>query len=189
MNFFESEVERTVAALKCGEVILYPTDTIWGIGCDATLEQAVEAVFEVKDRPQSKSLIVLLSDVEQLNDYVENVPQQAIDLMAHSDRPLSVVFEKSKNLARGISADGSVCIRVCGNSFCKAVIRRLGHPITSTSANVSGEPSAANFCDVSQTIKSRVSYIVDLCRNEITNSSPSRIIKMHDDGTYDVVRP
>ena len=188
MNFFYSEVERTVEVLKHEKVILYPTDTIWGIGCDATSELAVEKVFEVKDRPQSKSLIVLLSRVEQLDDYVEYVPENVYDIIRQSQRPLSVIFPKSKNLAKGISADGSVCIRVCNNEFCKAVIENLGHPITSTSANVSGAPSAPNFADVSPTILSRIDYAVNMYRDLKTNALPSRIIKIHNDGSYDIIR-
>jgi len=188
MSFTDDEVERTVEFLKRDKVVVYPTDTIWGLGCDAVSEKAVDRVFEVKGRPKSKSLIVLLSDVEQLFGYVEDVSRAAVDVIESSEIPLSVIFPKSKSLAKGLSDDGSVCVRVTGNAFCKAVIRRLGHPLTSTSANISGQPSPASFADISPDILSRADYVVGFGHDVKVTARPSRIIRMRDDGTYEIIR-
>lgn len=188
MLFADDEVERTVEFLKQDKVVVYPTDTIWGLGCDAVSEKAVDRVFEIKGRPKSKSLIVLLSDVEQLFEYVEDFCPAAVDVIRSSDMPLSVIFPKSKSLAKGISDDGSVCVRVTGNAFCKAVINRLGHPVTSTSANISGEPSPASFADISHEIIARADYVVGFGHEDKTAARPSRIIRMNADGTYEIVR-
>ena len=185
---FEEEVERTVAVLKAGKTILYPTDTIWGVGCDATNSRACDRVYEVKKRPASKSLIVLVDTAERLKDYVVNVPAIAYDLIAHSTNPLSVVYAQSKNLARNISSDRSVCIRVVDNDFCKEVIRRLGKPITSTSANLSGQPTAMTFGDISEEIKNSVDYVVQLYHDSFAKPKCSTIIKLNEDNTFEILR-
>jgi len=185
---FEQEVERTVAVLKAGKTILYPTDTIWGVGCDATSSRACDRVYEVKKRPASKSLIVLVDTVERLKDYVVNVPPIAYDLIAHATNPLSVVYAQSKNLARNISSDKSVCIRVVDNDFCKEVIRRLGKPITSTSANLSGQPTAMTFGDISEEIKNSVDYVVQLYHDSFAKPKCSTIIKLNEDNTFEILR-
>lgn len=188
MNTFEEEVERTVAALKEGKTILYPTDTIWGIGCDATNSKACDKVYEVKGRPANKSLIILVDSAERLKDYVVEVPAIANDLIKHASNPLSIVFEESKNLAKSVSADKSVCIRVVQNDFCKEVIRRLGSPITSTSANLSGQPSAITFGEISEEIKQRVDYTVQLYHDTFGKPKSSTIIKLNSDNTFDILR-
>lgn len=185
---FEQEVERTVAALKAGKTILYPTDTIWGVGCDATNSRACDRVFEVKQRPASKSLIVLVDAAERLKDYVVNVPAIAYDLIAHTTNPLSIVFAQSKNLARNISADKSVCIRVVDNEFCKEVIRRLGKPITSTSANLSGQPTAMIYNNISEEIKKAVDYEVQLYHDSFCKPKSSTIIRLNEDNTFEILR-
>ena len=185
---FEEEVERTVAVLKAGKTILYPTDTIWGVGCDATNSRACDRVYEVKQRPASKSLIILVDSAERLKDYVVDVPPIAYDLIAHATNPLSVVYAQSKNLARNISADHSVCIRVVDNEFCKEVIRRLGKPITSTSANLSGQPSAMTFADISEEIKNSVDYVVQLYHDSFAKPKCSTIIKLNEDNTFEILR-
>ena len=185
---FEQEVERTVAVLKAGKTILYPTDTIWGVGCDATNSRACDRVYEVKQRPASKSLIVLVDTAERLKDYVVNVPAIAYDLIAHSTNPLSVVYAQSKNLAKNISADHSVCIRVVDNDFCKEVIRRLGKPITSTSANLTGQPSSMIFSDICDEIKNSVDYVVQLYHDSFCKPKSSTIIKLNEDNTFEILR-
>ena len=187
-KLFEQEVERTVAVLKAGKTILYPTDTIWGVGCDATNSRACDRVYEVKQRPSSKSLIVLVDTAERLKDYVVNVPAIAYDLIAHTTNPLSVVYAQSKNLAKNISSDHSVCIRVVDNDFCKEVIRRLGKPITSTSANLSGQPSAMTFGDISEEIKKSVDYVVQLYHDSFAKPKCSTIIKLNEDNTFEILR-
>jgi len=185
---FEEEVKRTVAMLKAGKTILYPTDTIWGVGCDATNSRACDRVYEVKQRPASKSLIILVDSAERLKDYVVDVPPIAYDLIAHTTNPLSIVYAQSKNLAKNISADHSVCIRVVDNEFCKEVIRRLGKPITSTSANLSGQPSAMTYADISEEIKNSVDYVVQLYHDSFAKPKCSTIIKLNEDNTFDILR-
>ena len=185
---FIEEVERTVAALKAGKTILYPTDTIWGVGCDATNSRACDRVYEVKKRPANKSLIILVDSTERLKDYVVNVPPIAYDLIAHTTNPLSIVFAQSKNLAKNISSDKSVCIRVVDNDFCKEVIRRLGKPITSTSANLSGQPSAMTFSDISEELKNSVDYVVQLYHDSFAKPKCSTIIKLNEDNTFEILR-
>ena len=187
-KLFEEEVERTVAVLKAGKTILYPTDTIWGVGCDATSSRACDRVYEVKQRPASKSLIVLVDTAERLKDYVVNVPPIAYDLIAHATNPLSVVYAQSKNLAKNISADKSVCIRVVNNDFCKEVIRRLGKPITSTSANLSGQPTPLTYNDITEEMKQSVDYTVQLYHDILERPKSSTIIRLFDDNTFEIVR-
>ena len=185
---FEEEIDRTVSVLKAGKTILYPTDTIWGGGCDATNSKACDLVYEVKQRPASKSLIVLVDTAERLKDYVVDVPAIAYDLIAHASNPLSIVYSQSKNLAKNISADKSVCIRVVDNEFCKEVIRRFGKPITSTSANLSGQPSAMTFGDISEEIKNAVDYVVQLYHDSFAKPKCSTIIKLNADNTFEILR-
>ena len=187
-TIFEKEVERTVSILKAGRTILYPTDTIWGVGCDATNSKACERVYEVKQRPANKSLIVLVDTAERLKDYVTNVPPIAYDLIAHASNPLSIVYTQSKNLAKNISADHSVCIRVVNNNFCKEVIRRLGKPITSTSANLTGQPSSMIFSDICDEIKNSVDYVVQLYHDSFCKPKSSTIIKLNADNTFEILR-
>lgn len=187
-NTLEQEIERTVAALKAGKTILYPTDTIWGVGCDATNAKACDRVFEAKNRPANKSLIILVDSPERLKDYVVDVPAIAYDLIKHTTNPLSIIFAESKNLAKNVSADKSVCIRVVDNEFCKEVIRRFGKPITSTSANLSGEPSALTFNEISDQLKQAVDYTVQLFHDTFGKPKSSTIIKLNADNTFEIIR-
>lgn len=188
MMNYQQEIERTVTHLKAGEVILYPTDTIWGLGCDATNSKAVERIFEIKQRPSNKSLIVLVDSVEMLRDYVKDMPEIAVDLVLKSSTPLSIIYNEGKNLAKNISSDKSICIRVVRNDFCQEIIRRLGKPITSTSANLSGEPSSLTFNDISKTILERADYTVQLYHDILTKPKSSTIIRLHNDNSFDIIR-
>ena len=185
---FEQEVERTVAALKAGKTILYPTDTIWGVGCDATNNKACLRVYAVKQRPLNKSLIILVDSVERLQDYVVNVPAIAYDLIKGAKSPLSIIYPESKNLAKAVSDDKSICIRVVDNDFCKEVIRRLGKPITSTSANLTGQPSSMIFSDICDEIKNKVDYVVQLYHDSFCKPKSSTIIKLNEDNTFEILR-
>ena len=185
---FEQEVERTVAALKAGKTILYPTDTIWGVGCDATNNKACLRVYAVKQRPLNKSLIILVDSVERLKDYVVNVPAIAYDLIKGAKSPLSIIYPESKNLAKAVSDDKSICIRVVDNEFCKEVIRRLGKPITSTSANLTGQPSSMIFSDICDEIKNSVDYVVQLYHDSFCKPKSSTIIKLNADNTFEILR-
>ena len=185
---FEEEVERTVAFLKAGKTILYPTDTIWGVGCDATNSRACDKVFAAKHRPASKSLIVLVDSMERLHDYVVNVPAVACDLIKAAKKPLSIIYAEGKNLAKNVSADKSVCIRVVNHEFCKEVIRRLGHPITSTSANLSGQPTPLTYNDITEEMKQSVDYTVQLYHDVMERPKSSTIIRLFEDNTFEIVR-
>jgi Sua5/YciO/YrdC/YwlC family protein len=189
MIAFEEEVQKTVSCLKSGKVILYPTDTIWGIGCDATDSKAVDKIFEIKHRPSDKSLIVLVDSFEMLSNYVKTVPPIAADLIKHASNPLSIIFSEAKNLAKNVSSDKSVCIRVVKNDFCQEVIRQLGHPITSTSANLSGEPSPLTFEDISESFLMTVDYTVQLYHNVLTKPKSSTIIRLNNNNTFKIIRP
>jgi L-threonylcarbamoyladenylate synthase len=188
MISFEEEVQRTVSFLKAGKTILYPTDTIWGVGCDATNSKACDKVYAAKKRPTNKSLIILVDSVDRLADYVVNVPAIAYDLIKAAKRPLSIIYAESKNLARNVSADKSVCIRVVNHDFCKEVIRQLGKPITSTSANLSGQPSAVTYNDITEEMKQSVDYTVQLYHDVLARPKSSTIIRLFEDNTFEIVR-
>lgn len=188
MTPFEEEVERTVAFLKAGKTILYPTDTIWGVGCDATNSKAIEKVYEAKKRPSSKSLIILVDSMERLSDYVVNVPVIAYDIIKKAKAPLSVIYPESKNLAKNVSTDKSVCIRVVNHPFCQEVIRQLGKPITSTSANLTGQPPALTYNDITEEMKHSVDYTVQLYHDTMSKPKSSTIIKLFADNTFEIVR-
>ena len=187
-QLFEEEVERTVSFLKAGKTILYPTDTIWGVGCDATNSRACEKVYIAKKRPTNKSLIVLVDTFERLQNYVVSVPAIAYDLIKAAKKPLSIIYAESKNLAKNVSADKSVCIRVVNHDFCKEVIRRLGKPITSTSANLSGQPSALTYNDITEEMKQSVDYTVQLYHDIMARPQSSTIIRINEDNTFDILR-
>ncbi|MDY6436185.1 MAG: L-threonylcarbamoyladenylate synthase [Bacteroidales bacterium] len=189
MNTFEEEVNICVKMLAEGKVIVYPTDTIWGIGCDATNPRAIDRISKIKQRPaDKKGLIILVDEIERIKDYVKSPSPIVGDLIKSATNPLSIIYKESMGLAKNLSADGSVCIRVTTNEFCKEVIRRLGHPITSTSANLSGEPSPSNFIDISENMKNAADYVVSLYHDVVVKPKASTIIRMNDDNTFDIIR-
>ena len=176
----EEDIRQAVEVMRRGGVILYPTDTIWGIGCDATNEEAVRRVYDIKKRDDSKALICLVDSDHRLQRYVSDVPNVAWDLIEYATRPLTIIFDKAKNLAPNLLAeDGSVGIRVTREEFSREL---------STSANVSGEPSPACFDDISDEIKNAVDYIVQSRRKEKTKAAPSSIIKLRPDGEVTIIR-
>ena len=154
-------IKEAVEVLKKGGVILYPTDTLWGIGCDATNPSAVARVFEIKRRSEAKSLVLLASDLDMVARYIKQIPSIAIDLVEVNDAPMTIVYPGAQGLAPAVVAeDGSVGIRIPNHEFCKELVRRLRAPLVSTSANISGEPSPASFREIPQEIKDAVDYIV-----------------------------
>jgi len=188
-KFSDKEIENAINVLFNGGVILYPTDTIWGIGCDATNKTAVEKIFQIKKREPNKSMIVLIDSIENLNNYVSNMPLIAYDLMAKSDRPLTIIYADAMNLAENvIAADGSVAIRIPDSQFCKQLIKAFGKPIVSTSANFSGEASAVSFESISANLILQMDYVVQIMHHQTINTKPSRIIKIERDGNYSVIR-
>jgi L-threonylcarbamoyladenylate synthase len=183
------EILKANEVLKKGGIILYPTDTVWGLGCDATKIKSVERIFKIKKRPETKGFIVLLDQFEKLYDYVESVPDIAADLVNSFDRPLTVIYPKARNLAKNLlHPDGSVAIRIVRNEFCKNIISLFGGPIVSTSANISGEPAPLIYYKIDPAIISEVDYVIDLYRNRIDQVKPSTIIKFNEEGEYQIVR-
>lgn len=188
MNNFELEVNKCCDLLEQGKVIIYPTDTIWGIGCDATNYKAVDRIYSIKDRSKGKGLIVLVDSIEMLKEYVNNFPQIAPDIIKAAKNPLSIVYSESKGLAKNVSSDATICIRVVGNDFCKALIGKLGRPITSTSANIAGDAAPSIYAEISEQIKSSVDYVVQLYHDVLTKPKASTIIRLYEDNSFDVIR-
>lgn len=183
------EVDKTLNILTKGGIILYPTDTIWGIGCDATNESSVEKIYKIKKRIESKSLIVLVSDQDMLKEYVEDIPDIAWDLVRSMDRPTTFIYPGAKGLAKKvISSDGSIAIRIVRDEFCRQMITLFGKPVVSTSANVSGEQMALLFSKISPEIKNSVDYIVSLYQDTIREIRPSTLIKLFSNGEYEIIR-
>lgn len=186
---FENDVTASLAALRTGGLILYPTDTIWGIGCDATNEEAVKKVFALKQRPEKKSLVILLADVKDLLKYVAHPDPAIADLIASFDRPTTVIYEGALDLAPSvINEDGTVAIRLVQDPFCRHLVKRLRKPLVSTSANLSGQPSPAFYADIDPAVKSGVDYVVSYRQDDNTPKQPSRIVKLLKDGTLQIIR-
>ncbi len=185
----KEEIETSVALLKKGKVLLYPTDTIWGIGCDATNAKAVQRVFKIKERDESKNMILLLDDAEKLSDYIESVPPIAYDLIKNSAAPLTIVYSGAKNLAKKlIASDGTIAIRIVSGPYCSAIIEGLGKPIVSTSANISGQPTATTFDQISDAIKEKVDHVASVFQDRLRAVKPSTIIKLEENGVFTVLR-
>lgn len=183
------DLKKALEVLKDGGVILYPTDTIWGIGCDATNPEAVRRIYEIKKREDSKSMLVLMENPALLERYVDDVPEVAWDLVEISTTPLTVIYPNAKNLAPNLIAeDGSVGIRFTKEKFSTQLLQRLRKPLVSTSANISGEKSAAIFDEISDEIKNAVDYVVEYRQEDISLAKPSSIIKLGSGGRIDILR-
>jgi len=183
------ELERAAKVLKEGGVILYPTDTIWGIGCDVRNEAAVKKITEIKKRPDDKSFIVLIAEVGRLNDYVQKLPDIAWDIVDFAEKPLTVIYPGGRGVASGITAkDGSIAIRLTRDEFCSKLIKKLGRAIVSTSANISGEASPSNFSNISPDILKAVDYVVNWRQEEKTAAKASTIMKIEMDGGVKFIR-
>ncbi len=187
---FEIDIKHCIETLQNGGSILYPTDTVWGIGCDAMNEAAVEKVFALKQRPQNKSMIILLAEAKDILQYIAAPPPDIIDIVEHFETPTTIIFDGALELAENVlHEDGSVAIRVVNEPFCKALIKRFQKPIVSTSANISGEPTPSFFKQISPDIVAGVDYAVNFRRNDEEAKKPSRIIKINDEGEITVIRP
>ena len=175
--------------MREGGVILYPTDTIWGIGCDATNEDAVRRVYEIKQRQDSKAMLVLVDSSVKVDFYVRDVPEVAWDLIDLADKPLTIIYSGARNLAANLLAeDGSVGIRVTNEDFSKRLCQQFRKAIVSTSANISWQPSPKNFSEISEEVKSAVDYIVGYRQEEMSNPKPSSIIKLDKGGVIKIIR-
>ena len=182
-------IKEALETLRKGGVILYPTDTIWGIGCDATNEEAVRKVFEIKRRADSKSLVLLASDLDMVARYVKEIPSIAIDLVEVNDRPMTIIYPQGQMLAPStLASDGSVGIRIPMNEFCVELVRKLRHPLVSTSANISGEPSPHSFKDIPQEIKDAMDYIVPAKMEAGGTGQASQILKVGLRGEIEIIR-
>lgn len=188
-NFFETEVETALDVLRDGGVILYPTDTIWGLGCDATDAQAIKRIYQIKNREDSKSLIILVADERDVLQYVASPDLAVFDFIEEQTRPTTIIFEQAVALPDNLIAeDGSIAIRIVRDEFCRHLIKRLRKPIVSTSANISGQASPQNFLEVSEEIKHAVDHVVKWRQDDAAPSLPSQIIKWNNDGTRTVIR-
>lgn len=184
------EIIKAQEVLYKGGLILYPTDTIWGIGCDATNEEAVRRVYELKKRTDSKALLVLIDNPVKLSFYVQEVPEIAWDLVEFADKPLTVIYPNARNLAPNLLAeDGSIGIRITKEDFSKKLCERFRKAIVSTSANVSGEPSPRFFDEISPEIIAGVDYVVDYRKTDKTPTQPSSIIRLGVGGQVQIIRP
>ena len=185
----EEEIKKAVEFLSQGKVILYPTDTIWGIGCDATNSKAVNRVFRIKKRREKKSLIVLLDSIEKIEQYVYSVPQLAYDLIRNYTSPLTIIYPKAKGLAKNvIGNDQSIAIRIATDEFCRKMIAAFNKPVVSTSANISGETAPLSFGKITEEVRKQVDYIVNYNQQAVRTTKPSTIIRIRQDGTFDVLR-
>jgi L-threonylcarbamoyladenylate synthase len=185
----DKQIKLAVDVLKKGGTILYPTDTIWGLGCDATNAEAVAKIYEIKKRAESKSLVTLVNDIDMIGRYIREIPQIAIELLEVNDAPMTIIYPGAIGLAKNVVAeDGTVGIRIPNNEFCKQLIFRLHRPIVSTSANISGEPSPQSFKEISEEIKNSVDLIIDKSMEEESTHQASQIIKIGLKGEITVIR-
>ena len=196
---------KALAVLRSGGLLLYPTDTVWGIGCDATDPDAVAKVYALKRRSDSKSLVLLASDLDMVARYIREIPEMAVQLVEVNDRPMTIIYpgavamprpaegeevRKSHHLLayNTVAEDGSVGIRIPDMDFCRNLVKRFGRPVVSTSANISGEPAPGNFSEISRAIREGVDYIVDPAREKGATGKSSSIIKVGLDATIEIIR-
>ena len=189
MENFNEDIKSACDVLRDGGIILYPTDTIWGIGCDATNDAAVQKVFALKERADHKAMLVLIDSLAKLGAYVSEVPDMAWSLTELAEKPLTIIYSGAKNLSgKLLGEDGSVGIRVTNEPFSHALCERFRKPLVSTSANISGQPSPALYSEISDEVKDGVDYIVKYRRNEQIKSEPSGIIRLGVDNTIQIIR-
>lgn len=186
---FSSEIKHTIEVLRAGGVILYPTDTVWGLGCDATNEAAVKRIYEIKKRSDAKSMLVLVDSMVRVQPYIDEVPDIAWDLTDLAEKPLTVIYPGARNLAKNLVAeDNSIGIRITKEQFSKALCERFRKPIVSSSANISGEPTPRNFAEISEEVKSAVDYVVRFRQEETKLPAPSSIIKLDKGNLFKIIR-
>lgn len=186
---FEEDIKESLVALRQGGVILYPTDTIWGLGCDPTTDTAVNKIFRIKSRSEYKSLIILADSISMIERYVTDVPEIIYELAEVSDSPLTIIYPKGKNLANGVCAeDGSIAIRICNDDFCRELLSRYRKPIVSTSANFSGSAAPGNFSEIEKPLISMVDYVVKYRQDDRSKTNASPVIKVNLDGTIKILR-
>lgn len=185
----KQDIEKALEVLRNGGVILYPTDTIWGLGCDATNPEAVQKIYEIKQRSDQKSLLVLLDNPGKIASYVKEIPDIAWDLMDLSEKPLTIIYSDAKNLAPNLVAeDGSIGIRIPKDDFCERLIQRFKKPLVSTSANISGESAPQNFHEINPSLLQLVDYVVEWRQDDDTKAQASSILKLKTNGEIVIIR-
>ncbi|HUS86349.1 MAG TPA: L-threonylcarbamoyladenylate synthase [Bacteroidales bacterium] len=188
-GYKKKDIERSLEVLHKGGIILYPTDTIWGLGCDATNQLAVQKIYDIKKRADSKNMLILIDNETRLPQYISVIPEVAWELIEAADNPLTIIYPGSKNLAANLlSDDGSVGIRIVRDKFCEELIRRFRKPLVSTSANISGANAPANFDEITPEVKNRVDYIVEWRQEEKKKKTASSIIKLGLGGEFKILR-
>ena len=189
MNF-EQDIQQSLIVLRAGGIILYPTDTIWGIGCDAMNREAVEKIFSLKQRPDNKSMIVLLANERDLITYVSAPDMKVFEYLDKVQKPTTIIYEGAIGLADNlISNDGTIGIRIVKDAFCNHLIKRLGKPLVSTSANRTGQSTPKSFQEIDQTMRRGVDYCVKYRQDDVSPQQPSSVVKWNKDGTVTVIRP
>jgi L-threonylcarbamoyladenylate synthase len=186
---FKDEVTKALKVLHDGGIILYPTDTIWGIGCDATNTDAVKKIYSLKQRDETKSMIILLDTENKLESYIKDVNPLAYDMIEYAENPLTLVMPGAKNISAAlISSDGSIGIRVSKHPFCRQLIQSLRKPLVSTSANISGKPFPQYFSQIAPEIINGVDYVVDIDQNDMEIKTPSTIMRLDPNGQFKFIR-
>jgi len=185
----KDEVAKALKVIQDGGIILYPTDTIWGIGCDATNTEAVKKIFRLKQRDEAKSMIILLDSDAKLPSYITEVPELAYTLIEYAENPLTLIMPGARNISPAlIAGDGSVGIRVSSHPFCQQLVQRMRKPLVSTSANISGKPSPQYFSQIDEAVINGVDYVVDIDQNSKEIRNPSTIMRLSPDGQFEFIR-
>lgn len=185
----QEEIKKAIEVLRSGGVILYPTDTVWGLGCDATNEEAVKRIFDIKKRTDTKAMLVLIDNPSKLQSYVDEVPDMTWDLIELSEKPLTIIYPQAKNLALNLIAeDKTIGIRVTKEAFSRNLCAQFRKPIVSTSANISGNATPRNFTQISDEIKNSVDYVVNFRQDDLSESAPSSIIKLGKGNLFQLIR-
>ena len=185
-----NDIEACLPVLKTGGLILYPTDTVWGIGCDATNPEAVAKIYRLKNRNEKKSMLILLAQEADILKYTSQEKLTIFDYIKGTTKPVTVIYQKARNLAPNlVNEDGSIGIRVVKDDFCRQLLKAFGKPIVSTSSNVSGYPPPAFFADIDVRIKKGVDYVVQHRQDDEMPGTPSTVIRLNDDNSYEIIRP
>jgi L-threonylcarbamoyladenylate synthase len=186
---YRDDIKNALKVLRDGGVILYPTDTVWGLGCDATRAEAVRRIYDIKKRADSKSLIVLVNSVTMLSRYVDNPPDIALELAEMAEKPLTVVYDRGRGLAEGVTSDdGSIGVRICSDPFCDELLNAFRKPLVSTSANISGSQAPAVFDEISEEIKAAVDYVCVWRQDDRSRAAASSVIKISANGVIKILR-
>lgn len=186
---FTADVEHCLQVLQAGGVILYPTDTVWGLGCDATDPLAVQKIYRIKQREESKSMIVLLTEERDVIKYIAQPDLSVFDYLAEAAKPTTVIYKGAVGMAPNlIAADGSIAIRIVKDEFCRHLIKRFRKPLVSTSANISGRPTPASFHAIDPVITEAADYVVKYRQNDTRSTQPSAVIRWNDNGTVTILR-